>query len=238
METVNGYVEHIIFQNSDNGYTVMNLVTEGEEVICVGAAKGLTQGENIAAEGEYVEHPLYGTQFKMTGYRIVMPEDRAGIERYLGSGAIKGVGPALAARIVSRFGEDTFRIIEEEPERLTEIRGISERKAREIAVLMEEKKDLRNAMIYLQQYGISNTMAVKIYDTYGIELYNVMKENPYRLAEDIHGIGFKIADELAGRMGIHMDSEYRIRSGALYVLQQAVGEGNCYLPMDNMLERA
>ena len=238
METVNGYVEHIIFQNSDNGYTVINLVTEGEEVICVGAAKGLTQGENIAAEGEYVEHPLYGTQFKMTGYRIVMPEDRAGIERYLGSGAIKGVGPALAARIVSRFGEDTFRIIEEEPERLTEIRGISERKAREIAVLMEEKKDLRNAMIYLQQYGISNTMAVKIYDTYGIELYNVMKENPYRLAEDIHGIGFKIADELAGRMGIHMDSEYRIRSGALYVLQQAVGEGNCYLPMDNMLERA
>lgn len=238
MEIVNGYVEHIIFQNSDNGYTVMNLMTEGEEVICVGSAKGLTQGENIAAQGEYVEHPVYGKQFKMAGYQIVVPEDSAGMERYLGSGAIKGVGPALAARIVKRFGDDTFRIIEEEPERLAEIRGISERKAREIAVTMEEKKDLRNAMVYLQQYGISNTLAVKIYDTYGAELYHVMKENPYRLAEDIHGIGFKMADELAARTGIHADSEYRVRSGVLYVLQQAVSEGNCYLPMDHVLERA
>ncbi|MDE6907786.1 MAG: ATP-dependent RecD-like DNA helicase, partial [Lachnospiraceae bacterium] len=238
METVNGYVEHIIFQNNDNGYTVMNLVSDGDEIICVGTCKGLGQGENIAAQGEYVEHPSYGMQFKVSSYRIVMPEDSAGMERYLGSGAVKGVGPALASRIVKRFGDDTFRIIEEEPERLTEIRGISERKAREIAVQMEEKRDLRDAVVYLQKYGISNTLAVKIYDAYGTELYGIMKENPYRLAEDINGVGFKMADELAARVGVRADSEYRIRSGILYTLMQAVGEGNCYLPMEKLIGKA
>ncbi len=238
METVNGYVEHIIFQNNDNGYTVMNLVSDGDEIICVGICKGLGQGENITAQGEYVEHPSYGVQFKLSSYRIVMPEDSAGMERYLGSGAVKGVGPALASRIVRRFGDDTFRIIEEEPERLTEIRGISERKAREIAVQMEEKKDLRDAVVYLQKYGISNTLAVKIYEAYGTELYSIMKENPYRLAEDINGVGFKMADELAARTGVRADSEYRIRSGILYTLMQAVGEGNCYLPMENLMGKA
>ncbi len=238
METVNGYVEHIIFQNNDNGYTVMNLVSDGDEIICVGTCKGLGQGENIAAQGEYVEHPSYGMQFKVSSYRIVMPEDSAGMERYLGSGAVKGVGPALASRIVKRFGDDTFRIIEEEPERLTEIRGISERKAREIAVQMEEKRDLRDAVVYLQKYGISNTLAVKIYDAYGTELYGIMKENPYRLAEDINGVGFKMADELAARIGVRADSEYRIRSGILYTLMQAVGEGNCYLPIEKLIGKA
>lgn len=238
METVNGYVEHIIFQNSENGYTVMNLVAEGEELTCVGMCRGLGQGENISAQGEYVEHPVYGVQFKMASYSVVTPKDRAGMERYLASGAIKGVGASLAAKIVSRFGDDTFRIIEEEPERLAEIRGISERKAREIAVQMEEKKELREAFVFLQQYGLSNTQASKIYDTYGMKLYSVIKENPYRLAEDIRGIGFKIADELASRLGMHADSDYRIRSGLLYTLLQAVGEGHCYLPVEELLEKA
>ncbi len=238
METVSGYVEHIIFQNSENGYTVMNLMTEGSEVICVGMGKGLTQGENIEARGEYVDHPVYGTQFKMAAFQVVVPKDRLGMERYLGSGAIKGVGPALAARIVSQFGDDTFRIIEEEPERLAQVRGVSERKARDIAVQMEEKRDLRDAMVFLQQYGISNTLAVKIYETYGCDLYGVMKENPYRLAEDIHGVGFRLADELAAKIGIHTDSDYRIRSGIFYTLMQTVGEGHCYFPMDPLLERA
>ncbi|MCI9143908.1 MAG: ATP-dependent RecD-like DNA helicase [Lachnospiraceae bacterium] len=236
METLSGYVEHIIFQNSENGYTVLNLAAEGEEVICVGMCKGLSQGESISAQGEYIDHPVYGSQFKISGFQVVVPQDSIGMERYLGSGAIKGVGPALAARIVKKFGDDTFRIIEEEPERLTEVRGISERKAREIAVQMEEKRDLRNALVYLQQYGISNTLAVKIYNAYGESLYGVMRENPYRLAEEIRGIGFRMADELAARIGIHADSEYRIRSGIIYVLLQAVGEGNCYLPMDMLLE--
>ena len=238
MDNITGYVDHIVYQNSDNGYTVMTLVAEGEEVTCVGMCKGLGQGENISAEGEYIEHPVYGRQFKIQTYETVAPTDRAGMERYLGSGAIRGVGEALAARIVKKFGEDTFRIIEEEPERLAEVKGISERKAQEIAVQMEEKKDLREALVYLQQYGISNTLAVKIYNTYGMEMYSVMRENPYRLAEDVSGVGFRIADEIAGRIGIHTDSDYRIRSGILYTLLQAVGEGHCFLPLELLLRRA
>lgn len=238
METINGYVEHVIFQNSENGYTVMNLVVDGEEITCVGMCKGLSQGENIAAEGDYVEHPLYGKQFKMVTYRIEAPKDSVSMERYLASGAIKGIGAALATRIVKKFGEDTFRIIEEEPERLVEVKGISERKAQEIAVQMEEKKDLRDALVYLQQFGISNTLAVKIYNTYGMNLYGVMKENPYRLAEDISGIGFRLADELAAKIGIHTDSDYRIRSGIFYALLQSTGEGHTYLPLPLLLERA
>lgn len=238
MDNITGYVDHIVYQNSDNGYTVMTLVAEGKEVTCVGMCKGLGQGENISAEGEYIEHPVYGRQFKIQTYETVAPTDRAGMERYLGSGAIRGVGEALAARIVKKFGDDTFRIIEEEPERLAEVKGISERKAQEIAVQMEEKKDLREALVYLQQYGISNTLAVKIYNTYGMEMYSVMRENPYRLAEDVSGVGFRIADEIAGRIGIHTDSDYRIRSGILYTLLQAVGEGHCFLPLELLLHRA
>ena len=238
MDNITGYVDHIVYQNSDNGYTVMTLVAEGEEVTCVGMCKGLGQGENISAEGEYIEHPVYGRQFKIQTYETVAPTDRAGMERYLGSGAIRGVGEALAARIVKKFGDDTFRIIEEEPERLAEVKGISERKAQEIAVQMEEKKDLREALVYLQQYGISNTLAVKIYNTYGMEMYSVMRENPYRLAEDVSGVGFRIADGIAGRIGIHTDSDYRIRSGILYTLLQAVGEGHCFLPLELLLHRA
>ena len=238
MDNITGYVDHIVYQNSDNGYTVMALVAEGEEVTCVGMCKGLGQGENISAEGEYIEHPVYGRQFKIQTYETVAPTDRAGMERYLGSGAIRGVGEALAARIVKKFGDDTFRIIEEEPERLAEVKGISARKAQEIAVQMEEKKDLREALVYLQQYGISNTLAVKIYNTYGMEMYSVMRENPYRLAEDVSGVGFRIADEIAGRIGIHTDSDYRIRSGILYTLLQAVGEGHCFLPLELLLRRA
>ena len=238
METITGFVDHIVFQNSESGYTVMILSTEGEEMTCVGMCKGLTQGENISAEGEYIEHPVSGRQFKIQSYETVTPTDRVGMERYLGSGAIRGVGEALAARIVKKFGDDTFRIIEEEPERLAEVKGISERKAQEIAIQMEEKKDLREALVYLQQYGISNTLAVKIYNTYGMEMYSVMRENPYRLAEDVSGVGFRIADEIAGKIGIHTDSDYRIRSGILYTLLQAVGEGHCYLPLDLLLRRA
>ncbi len=237
METINGYVDHIIYQNEENGYTVMILMSQGEEITCVGSCKALSLGENISAQGEYVKHPVYGSQFKIASFQVTAPKDSAGIERYLGSGAVKGIGTALAARIVRKFGEDTFRIIEEEPERLAEISGISERKAREIAEQMEEKKDLREAMVYLKQFGLSNAMAVKIYDAYGAQMYQIMKENPYRLAEDIRGIGFKLADELAARNGILADSEFRIRSGILYTLLQAAGEGNCYLPVEVLLER-
>ena len=238
METVKGFIEHIIYRNADNGYTVLNLISGEEEITCVGFFKTMDQGETIEAEGGYTTHPVYGEQFKIERYKIVPPDDAVSIERYLGSGAIKGVGEALAARIVKRFGTDTYRIIEEEPERLAEVKGISERKAREIAVVVYEKRDAREAMTFLQKYGISNTLAIRIYESYGTNLYGILKENPYQLAEDIHGIGFKIADEIASKIGIHTDSDYRIRSGILYTLMLAGAEGHCYLPQDILLKKA
>lgn len=237
MNTITGYIDHIIFQNTDNGYTVFVLVNQGEDITCVGSLHGISQGENVSLQGDYVEHPVYGTQFKVESFQVVAPTDLISIERYLGSGAIKGIGAALAARIVKKFGEDTFRIVEEEPERLAEVRGISLRKAQEIGILAEEKKDMREAMVYLQKYGISNTLAVKIYDTYKNGLYTILNENPYRMAEDIEGIGFRIADAIAMKIGIHTDSDFRIRSGIIYVLKQAVGEGHSYLPEPLLLER-
>mgnify|MGYP000016032460 FL=1 len=183
MEHITGYVDHIIFQNADNGYTVLELMTDSAMTTCVGTLLGLTDGMNVELEGEYTEHPSYGRQFKAAHYIEKEPEDALAIERYLGSGAIKGVGAALAARIVRRFGADTFRVIEEEPERLAEVKGISERKAQEISIQVEEKRALRSAMLFLQQYGINLNLAVRIYNTYGEELYSILQKNPYRLAE-------------------------------------------------------
>ena len=238
MDTVKGFIEHIIFRNAKNGYTVLNLVDGEEEITCVGIFQTADQGETIEAQGEYITHAVYGEQFKIERYKIVPPDDAAGIERYLGSGAVKGVGAALAARIVKKFGADTYRIIEEEPERLAEIKGISDRKAREIAAALYEKRDAREAMSFLQKYGISNTLAFRIYEAYGARVYGILKENPYQLAEDVHGIGFKIADEIAAKIGIHTDSDFRIRSGLLYTLMLAAAEGHCYLPQSILLKKA
>ena len=237
METITGYVEHIVYRNPENGYTVFNMVCEEEEITCVGMFSDIVEGENLEAKGEYTEHPTYGRQFKVREFEEKAPEDEIAIERYLGSGAIKGIGLALAARIVRRFKKDTFRIIEEEPERLAEVKGISERKAMEIADQVNAKKDLRQAMIFLQQYGINTNLAVKIYNQYGSRVYGVMQENPYQMAEDIDGVGFKTADEIASRVGIRTDSDFRIRSGILYSLQQAAGEGHTYLPMEELTQR-
>ena len=239
METITGFVEHIVYRNEENGYTVLNLASnEEDEITCVGVFQMISAGESLELTGEYTVHPSYGPQFKVQQYSIKAPEDIASIERYLGSGAIKGVGAALAARIVRKFKEDTFRIIEEEPERLAEIKGISERKAQEIAQQTEEKRELRQAMIFLQNYGISLSLAVKIYQTYQLDMYRIIQENPYRMAEDVTGVGFKIADEIAHRVGIHLDSDFRIRSGIMYVLQQASLEGHTYLPEELLTRRA
>lgn len=234
MEKITGYVEHIIYRNTDNGYTVLNLVSGEEEITCVGIFAAITEGENIEATGDYTDHPTYGTQFKVVSFEEKAPEDEEAIERYLGSGAIKGIGLAMAARIVRRFKEDTFRIIEEEPERLVEIKGISERKAMEIASQVNEKRDLRQAMIFLQQFGITMNLAVKIYNRYGQEVYGILKENPYRLADDIEGVGFRTADDIAAKAGIRTDSDFRVRSGILYTLLQASGEGHTYLPKEEL----
>ena len=237
METVTGYVEHIVFRNEDNGYTVFHLNNEDGEVTCVGNFNYITEGELLELQGEYVMHSTYGLQLSVSSSEVKEPEDLLSIERYLGSGAIKGLGAALAGRIVRRFKEDTFRIIEEEPERLAEVKGISERKAREIAEQVEGKKDVRKAMIYLQKYGISTTLAAKIYKQYGQKVYHILEENPYQLADDVQGVGFKTADEIAMRIGIHTDSDYRIRSGIFYALLQGVAEGHIYLPEEILLRR-
>lgn len=237
-ETIEGYIEHIIYRNQENGYTVANLVAEETEITCVGIFQYLNEGEAIRAKGVYKGHPSYGQQFSVSSYEIVIPQDSLAMERYLGSGAIKGIGAALAARIVRHFGDDTLRIIETEPERLAEVKGISERKAREIAEQVEDKADMRKAMMFLQQYGISQTLGAKIYQQYKQDMYRILKENPYKMAEDISGVGFKIADEIAARIGIHTDSDYRIRSGLLYILLLATAEGHVYLPKRVLLARA
>lgn len=238
MAVINGYIDHIIYHNQENGYSVFILTQKQKEVTCVGTFSSISEGENIEATGEYIEHPTYGSQFKIESYEEKEPEDEISIIRYLGSGAIKGIGASLAARIVNRFKEDTFRIIEEEPERLSEVKGISERKAMEIAEQVTEKKDLRRAMIFLQQYGISLNLAAKIYQQYGIQIYNIMKENPYRLADDIQGIGFHIADEIAAKVGIRTDSDFRLRSGVLYTLLRSVSDGHTFLPKEELMQKA
>ncbi len=231
-EIIEGYVEKIVFRNAENGYTVLSLVNDDIEMTCVGSFTFINEGDFIKASGNYIEHQIYGEQFQVENYEFKKPEDIQSIERYLGSGAIKGIGNALAARIVRRFKNDTFRIMKEEPERLAEVKGISEKMAKEIAKQFEEKQDMRDAMLFLQQYGISNNFAVKIYKEYGQKMYDVVKENPYKLAEDISGIGFKLADEIASKVGIGVNSDYRIKAGLLYVLLQASGSGHVYLPED------
>ena len=235
--TLQGYVEKIIYRKEENGFTVFSLVVEEEEVSCTGVLADIMEGQNLEVVGVYTEHPSYGHQFKVSSYTEKRPEGLMAIERYLGSGAIKGIGLAMAARIVRRFKEDTFRVIEEEPERLAEVKGISERKAMEIADQINSKKDLRQAMIFLQEYGIRTNLAVKIYNYYGSEIYSILKENPYRLADDIDGVGFKTADEIAMRVGLRTDSDYRICCGVQYVLLQATGEGHMYLPMEELTRR-
>lgn len=223
-------MEKIVFRNPENGYTVLSLANDGNEITCVGMFTFINEGEFIKATGNYTAHQLYGEQFQVQSYEFKEPEDLEAIERYLGSGAIKGIGNALAARIVRKFKQDTFRIIEEEPERLSEVKGISENMAHDIAVQLNDKKDMRGAMLFLQQFGITQALAVKIYKEYGQRLYQVVKENPYRLAEDIHGVGFKLADEIAARVGIGGNSDYRMKAGILYVLLQASMAGHVYLP--------
>ena len=237
MEKISGYIDHIIFRNEENGYTVMVMICDGEEVTCVGTLQYINEGELIEAEGTYTQHSTYGTQFKISSFELKAPEDEMAMERYLGSGAIKGIGSALAARIVRRFKSDTFRIMEEEPERLAEIKGISEKKAREIAKQMEEKRDVRKAMIFLQKYGISSALSVKIYNQYGERLYRIIEENPYQMTDEIQGVGFRIADEIAEKAGIHTDSDFRIRSGLFYALKQSMAEGHIYLPRLELFQR-
>ncbi len=232
METIEGYINHIRYQNEKNGYTVMEVETAHGDEILVGTFHYVSEGEYICAQGEYVDHPTHGPQYQVTSYEIKEPEDKAAMERYLASGVIRGIGPALAKRVIKKFKGETFDIIEKEPERLAEIKGISLRKAMDIAIQFQEKQEMRHAMMFLSEYGISNQLAVKIFEEYGDEIYTILRQNPYKLAEDINGIGFKIADGIAVKAGIAMDSAYRIGAAIIYTLQQAATAGHVYLPKD------
>lgn len=232
---VEGFVDNIIYRNEDNGYTVFEITYQGEDITCVGEFNYISAGEFITAEGAFVKHSVYYMQFAVQSYEFKAPDDEQSVRRYLGSGAIKGIGEKLADNIVKHFGDDTFRIMEEEPERLAEIKGISIKKAMDIAEQLVAKRDMRKAMIYLQQFGISMKLANKIYSQYGPAIYSIIKENPYRLADDIDGIGFKTADDIAVRVGISVDSDFRIKSGIFYVLCQATLQGHIYVLQD-MLE--
>ena len=229
---IEGYVDNIVFRNEDNGYSVFVINEDSDETTCVGNFQYLSTGEYLSMEGEFIEHQMYGKQFKVSSYEMKVPEGTEDIKKYLGSGAIKGIGPAMAERIVKKFGSDTFRVMEEEPERLINVKGISERKAMDISNQVQEKRDMRKAMIFLQQYGINLNLAVKIYKQYGAKMYGILKENPYKMADDIDGVGFKIADEIASKIGINTDSDFRIKSGIAYVLVQASQNGHTYLPID------
>lgn len=232
-----GYVENIVYRNEENGYTVFSLEENGKSRTCVGTFQMLSEGEFMEVEGDITVHPVYGPQMRVSSFLIKVPDDEKSMERYLGSGAIKGIGVAMAARIVRKFHGDTFRIMEEEPERLAEIKGISLKKAIDISAQMEEKQDMRRAMLFLQDFGVTNALAVKIYQQYGERMYDVMKNNPYRLAEDIAGVGFKIADSIAAHGGIAEDSEFRVKSGIVYTLLQASGQGHMYLPKEELAYR-
>lgn len=243
METIKGYIEKIVYRNSENGYTVLQLSvfqdgSEEEEITCVGHFAGVDEGEFIEVSGDYGMHSVYGDQFTARSYSVKIPEDIESIRKYLGAGSIKGVGETMADRIVRKFGLETFEIMEKQPERLAEVKGISIRKAMDIADQLEEKRDLRQAMIFLQKYGISLNLAVRIYEQYGCELYTIIRDNPFKMADEITGIGFKAADEIAKKAGILPDSHYRIKSGILYVLQQASSNGDVYLPMEEVALRA
>ncbi len=237
MKNISGYVENITFRNEDNGYTVLTLLSGKKEIKCTGTFGYIGEGEYVEIEGEEVFHDIYGEQIKVISYEIIPATDEFSIKKYLGSGAIKGLGAVLADRIVERFGEDTIRIIEEEPERLAEIRGITTRKAMDICKQVEDKKDMRDIMIFLQGYGISPALANKIYTLYGTKVYDIIKTNPYRLADDVAGVGFKTADEIARRAGVEVNASVRIKSGMCYALSDASTSGHTYLPKEQLAQK-
>ena len=237
MEQIEGYVDHIIYRKEDSGYTVFAIESNEMEGTVVGLFPTLQEGEYVVVTGDYEEHPVYDLQFRASSYEIKEPTDTEGIVRYLSSGAIKGIGASLAKRIVKEFGEKTLEIMETQPELLSKIKGISERKACEIGVQVEAKKEVRGVLMFLQKYGISNKLSVKIYEKFGAGVYKIMQDNPYRIAEEIDGVGFKTADDIARKAGISVDSDYRMRSAVLYVLNTSLSEGHVYLPMQLLIHK-
>ncbi len=235
---VTGEVENIVYQNPENGYAVFALETEDDEVTCVGTVPQLHQGETLEIQGTWTVHPLYGRQIQVQYYEKSMPTTVSGIEKYLSSGLIKGIGPKTAKKIVDEFGEASFYVIEEKPEELAKIRGLTYEKAQRISDVFREQHELRKAMLFLQDFDISPTYAMKIYKKYKSRTFDVVKTNPYRLADDIWGIGFRMADKMAASAGIAPDDPNRIKSAVKYVLNTGAGNGDCFLPKEKLIEEA
>ena len=232
-------VEDTVFRNDDNGYTVLEARAGRQEVMVVGILPALTPGEQVCFEGDWVEHPQYGRQWKATGCQLRTPTSLLGIERFLGSGLIQGVGGVTARLIVQEFGLKTLEVMTETPERLSEVSGIGKKRAQQIAESFREQFAVRQAMVFLQSYGVSPSLAVKISKRYGDRVQQLVQENPYRLVDDIEGVGFLTADRIALSMGIPQDSEYRLQAGIKYALRDAAGNGgHTYLPKDQLLYHA
>jgi exodeoxyribonuclease V alpha subunit len=240
IQTLDGTIDRIVFFNEENGYTVARLTPDrGQEgsATIVGSLPGLREGEHVRARGSWEENRKFGPQFKISSCEIIPPSSAEGIEKYLSSGLIKGIGPVMAERIVARFGPDTLRIISEEPKRLREIQGIGRKTFEKILASWEEHKNLRETMIFLQAQDISPTYAAKIIKQYGGAAALVVREQPYKLSYDIHGIGFKQADSIARKMGIPHDSPARAAAGVLHALTEMMGEGHTFFPMRPLLEK-
>ena len=234
---ITGEVEDIIYQNKDNGYTVFTLTTEDDEVTCVGTVPDIHSGETLEIRGNWTMHALYGRQVQVQYYEKAMPATAAGMEKYLSSGLIKGIGAKTAKRIVERFGEATFYVIEEKPDMLTEIKGISFDKAQKISEAFCEQHELRRAMMFLQGFDISPAYAMRIYKKYKARTFEIVKNNPYRLADDVVGIGFKMADKMAASAGISADDPNRVKAAVKYVLNTAAGNGDCFLPKEKLIDQ-
>jgi exodeoxyribonuclease V alpha subunit len=233
-----GQVDRIVYRNEENCYTVARLKTEGPDLVTVvGNFLAINEGETLRVWGQWVNHPEYGRQLKMEDYQTVIPATREGIERFLASGAVKGIGPVMAKRLVDKFGLATLDILEKEPHRLAEVEGIGPIRAEAIAAAFQSQKEVRDVMVFLQGHGVSPAYAARIYQEYGPQAVDVVRTDPYRLAADVYGIGFKIADQIAANLGIAADSPGRIRAGLNYILHLASEEGHVYLPREELTRR-
>ena len=239
METIEAIADETVFRNDENGYTVLVVKAGRARVSAVGVMPPVTPGEKLIITGEWTEHPVYGKQIKVQGMEIEKPTTLSGIEKYLMSGMIKGIGPATACQLIKAFGEQTLDVIYSEPQRLLELPGIGEKRAQMITESYAEQAEQREAMVFLQSYGVTPSLAVKIFKRYGENVKQVIRSNPYRLVEDVEGIGFKTADKIAASLGIERDSEYRLSAGLKFVLEDATsGTGHCYLPRPELVQAA
>lgn len=239
-QSVKGFIDRITYHNPENGYTIARLAVEGqrEKVTIVGAIASIQEGENIEVEGVWANHPKYGKQLKIENYKPIYPSTLEGIQKYLGSGLIKGVGPVSAKRIVAHFGTETLDIIDADPQRLTEVPKLGQKRVELIAEAWGEQRQIKDVMVFLQSHGITTGYAVKIFIAYGQEAIQKVRANPYRLERDVAGIGFRIADRIAQNLGLGREAPERVQAGIRYLLDQAADDGHVYLPAVEMMERA